>query len=231
MGETDQHQTAARVGGGHTRTWNALDGPASRYVMPSFTERTSFGVKELNPYSRLFEDRIIFLGVQIDDASANDVMAQLITLEALDPDRDISVYINSPGGSLTALLAVYDTLRYVRPQIETTCIGQAGSAAAVLLAAGTPGKRAALTNSRILLHQPSLDAGYGQFSDLEIQAGEILRNRRLLETIIATHTGMPEEQVRRDIDRDMILTPDQAKEYGLIDEILTARKKEPAPSR
>ncbi len=156
----------------------------SRYVLPSFVERTSYGVKEMNPYNKLFEDRIIFLGVQIDDASANDVMAQLLTLESLDPDRDISIYINSPGGSFTAMTAIYDTMQFVRPEIQTVCLGQAASAAAVLLAGGTPGKRFALPNARVLIHQPSTEGG-GQGSDIEIQAREILRMRNLLEDIVA----------------------------------------------
>ena len=149
----------------------------SRYVLPSFVERTSYGVKEMNPYNKLFEERIIFLGVQIDDASANDVMAQLITLESIDPTRDILIYINSPGGSMTSMMAIYDTMQYIQPEIHTYCLGQAASAAAVLLAAGTKGKRFALPNSRILIHQPAVESGYGQSSDLEIQAREILRMR------------------------------------------------------
>src|SRR5690349_15575275 len=148
----------------------------NRYVLPSFVERTSYGVKESNPYNKMFEDRIIFLGVQVDDASANDVMAQLLTLESTDPDRDITMYINSPGGSFTAMTAIYDTMQYVRPDIITVCLGQAASAAAVLLAAGTPGKRMALSNSRIIIHQPSGGTeGAMQVSDLEITANEIQR--------------------------------------------------------
>src|SRR3954462_1397051 len=154
----------------------------NRYVLPSFVERTSYGMKESNPYNKLFEDRIIFLGVQVDDASANDVMAQLLTLEGTDPDRDIIMYINSPGGSFTAMTAIYDTMQYVRPDIQTVCLGQAASAAAVLLSAGTPGKRMALPNSRIIIHQPALAGGdYGQASDIEIQANEVLRMRTWLE--------------------------------------------------
>ena len=137
-------------------------GPSARYVLPSFVERTNYGVKESNPYNKLFEERIIFLGVQIDDASANDVMAQLLTLESSDPDRDITMYINSPGGSFTAMTAIYDTMQYVRPDISTVCLGQAASAAAVLLAGGTPGKRLALPHSRVLIHQPATEGGYGQ---------------------------------------------------------------------
>jgi ATP-dependent Clp protease, protease subunit len=195
-----------------------------RYIIPSFVERTTYGVKEMNPYNKLFEERIIFLGVQIDDASANDVMAQLITLESIDPDRDITIYINSPGGSFTSMTAIYDTMQYVRPEISTVCLGQAASAAAVLLSAGTPGKRMALPNSRILIHQPATEGGYGQSSDLEIQAREILRIRGALERILAQHTGKDEDQVRKDIERDKIFTAEEAKEYGLVDEVLSSRK-------
>jgi len=197
----------------------------NRYIIPSFIERTSYGIKESNPYNKMFEERIIFLGVQIDDASANDVMAQLLALESSDPDRDITIYINSPGGSFTALTAIYDTMLYVRPDIVTVCMGQAASAAAVLLAAGTPGKRMALPNSRVIIHQPATEGGYGQSSDIEIQAREILRMRTLLEEMIARHTGQPIEKVRKDIDRDKILTAQEAKEYGLVDQVLTTRKK------
>ena len=161
--------------------------PQARYILPSFIEHTSFGVKESNPYNKLFEERIIFLGVQVDDASANDIMAQLLVLESLDPDRDITMYINSPGGSFTSLMAIYDTMQYVRADIQTVCLGQAASAAAVLLAAGSPGKRLALPNARVLIHQPSLGGVIqGQFSDLEIQAAEIERMRTLMETTLAT---------------------------------------------
>ncbi|MEO3807938.1 ATP-dependent Clp protease proteolytic subunit [Sphaerisporangium sp. B11E5] len=196
-----------------------------RYVMPTFTERTSYGVKEMNPYNKLFEDRIIFLGVQIDDTSANDVMAQLLTLESLDPDRDISIYINSPGGSFTAMAAIYDTMQFVRPDIQTVCIGQAASAAAVLLAAGTRGKRAALARSRVLLHQPSMDGSFGSSSDLEIQAREIVRLRTMLEEMVARHSDRPVETVRADIERDKIFTAEQARAYGLIDDIFVSRKR------
>jgi ATP-dependent Clp protease protease subunit len=203
-----------------------LRAPAqARYVLPSFVERTSYGIKEMNPYNKLFEERIIFLGVQIDDASANDVMAQLITLESIDPDRDILMYINSPGGSMTSMMAIYDTMQYIQPEIQTFCLGQAASAAAVLLAAGTKGKRMALPNSRILIHQPAVESGYGQSSDLEIQAREILRMRQAMEQILATHTGQAEEQVRRDTERDKFFTAHEAKEYGLVDEVLTMLKR------
>src|SRR5580704_5569741 len=197
----------------------------SRYVLPSFVERTSYGIKEMNPYNKLFEERIIFLGVQIDDASANDVMAQLITLELIDPDRDILVYINSPGGSMTSMMAIYDTMQYIQRDIQTFCLGQAASAAAVLLAAGTKGKRMALPNSRILIHQPAVESGYGQSSDLEIQAREILRMRQAMERVIAQHTGKDEEQVRKDVERDKFFTAEEAKEYGLVDEVLTTLKR------
>ncbi|KLL11517.1 ATP-dependent Clp protease proteolytic subunit [Protofrankia coriariae] len=197
--------------------------PVSRYVLPRVIERTSRGEIALDPYEKLLRERIIFLGVQIDDTSANDVMAQLLFLESEDPDRDISIYINSPGGSFTALTAIYDTMQFVRPDIQTICMGQAASAASVLLAAGTPGKRFGLENSRILLHQPS-GQGEGQSSDLEIQAREILRMRALLERIYAQHTGRSEEEIRRDIERDKILSAAEAKEYGLIDEVISTRK-------
>jgi ATP-dependent Clp protease protease subunit len=197
----------------------------NRYVLPSFVERTSYGIKESNPYNKLFEDRIIFLGVQVDDASANDVMAQLLTLEGTDPDRDIIMYINSPGGSFTAMTAIYDTMQYVRPDIQTVCLGQAASAAAVLLAAGTPGKRMALPNSRIIIHQPATEGGYGQGSDIEIQAREILRMRTQLEEMLSRHCNQPVEKVRKDIDRDKIMTAEESREYGLVDTILTSRKK------
>jgi ATP-dependent Clp protease protease subunit len=193
-------------------------------VLPSFVERTSYGVKESNPYNKLFEERIIFLGVQVDDASANDVMAQLLCLESDDPDRDILLYINSPGGSFTSLMAIYDTMQFVRPDIQTYCLGQAASAAAVLLAAGTPGKRHALPNARILIHQPSTEGVYGQVSDLEIQSNEIQRVRRLMESTLAHHTGRSPEQVRLDVERDKILTAEAAKEYGIVDSVLPYRK-------
>ncbi|MDH2429914.1 ATP-dependent Clp protease proteolytic subunit [Sphaerisporangium sp. TRM90804] len=198
-----------------------------RYILPSFTERTSYGSKEMNPYNKLFEERIIFLGTQIDDTSANDVMAQLLTLESLDPDRDISIYINSPGGSFTAMTAIYDTMQFVRPDIQTVVIGQAASAAAVLLAAGTPGKRGALARARVLLHQPSMEGVYGPSSDMEIQAREILRTRELLERLVARHSLRAPATVRTDIERDKILTAEEAKDYGLVDDIFVSRKRIP----
>jgi ATP-dependent Clp protease protease subunit len=197
----------------------------SRYVLPSFVERTNYGIKESNPYNKLFEERIIFLGAPIDDVVANDVMAQLIVLESTDPDRDIQIYINSPGGSFTALTAIYDTMQYIRPEIQTYCMGQAASAAAVLLAAGTKGKRYALPQSRILIHQPSGGTeGPMQISDLDIQAREIQRMRLLMEEILARHTGQPLEQIRQDVERDKIFTAEQAKEYGIVDDVISTRK-------
>ncbi|KAA8719502.1 ATP-dependent Clp protease proteolytic subunit [Corynebacterium spheniscorum] len=198
--------------------------PTNRYVLPSFIEHSSYGTKETNPYAKLFEERIIFLGTQVDDTSANDVMAQLLVLEGLDPDRDITMYINSPGGSFTSLMAIYDTMQYVRPDVQTVCLGQAASAAAVLLAAGAPGKRAALPNARVLIHQPATQGTQGQVSDLEIQAAEIERMRRLMEETLARHTGRSAEQVRKDTDRDKILTAEEAVEYGIIDQVFDYRK-------
>ncbi|GAA2592523.1 ATP-dependent Clp protease proteolytic subunit [Actinomadura fulvescens] len=195
-----------------------------RYVLPSFVERTSYGIKEMNPYNKLFEDRIVFLGTPVDDTAANDITAQLLALEGIDPDRPISLYINSPGGSLTSMLAVHDTMQYIRPEIETTCVGQASSAAAILLAAGTPGRRAALANSRILLQQPATDVQRGQSSDLEIQAREIIRMRERMEEILAEATGRDLAEVAADIDRDRFFTAAEAREYGLIDEVLSSRK-------
>jgi ATP-dependent Clp protease protease subunit len=203
----------------------AGDGPQGRYILPQFEERTAYGLKRMDPYTKLFEDRIIFLGVQVDDASADDVMAQLIVLESQDPDRDIIMYINSPGGSFTALTAIYDTMQYVKPDVSTVCLGQAASAAAVLLAAGTKGKRLALPNARVLIHQPAMAGGdYGQASDIEIQANEVLRMRNWLEETLALHSSRSLEQVKTDIERDKILTAAQAVEYGLVDQVLESRK-------
>ena len=198
----------------------------SRYVLPTIEERTSYGYKRLDPYTKLFEERIIFLGQAIDDTVANDVMAQLLTLESMDPDRDIMVYINSPGGSFTALTAIYDTMQFVRPDVMTICLGQAASAAAVLLAGGTKGKRFALEHSRILIHQPYSEGG-GQGSDIEIQAREVLRMRGLLETMLAKHSNRTVEQIAADIERDKILTAAEAVEYGLIDKVMASRKAKP----
>ena len=195
----------------------------NRYVLPTIEERTSYGYKRLDPYTKLFEERIIFLGQAIDDTVANDVMAQLLTLESMDPDRDIMMYINSPGGSFTALTAIYDTMQFVRPDVMTICLGQAASAAAVLLAGGTAGKRYALEHSRILIHQPYSEGG-GQGSDIEIQAKEVLRMRELLEIMLSKHSKKSKEDIAKDIERDKILTSAEAVEYGLIDQILASRK-------
>ncbi|PPI23644.1 ATP-dependent Clp protease proteolytic subunit [Rathayibacter sp. AY1B1] len=202
--------------------------PSSRYILPTFEERTAYGYKRQDPYAKLFEDRIIFLGVQVDDASADDIMAQLLVLESQDPDRDIVMYINSPGGSFTAMTAIYDTMQYIRPHIQTVVLGQAASAAAVLTAAGTPGKRLALPNARILIHQPAVQQGGGQASDIEIQAAEIMRMREWLEETLSHHSNRSVEQVKKDIDRDKILGASDALEYGLIDQVLTSRKSLPA---
>ncbi|WP_101574745.1 MULTISPECIES: ATP-dependent Clp protease proteolytic subunit [unclassified Brevibacterium] len=199
--------------------------PQSRYVMPQFEERTPYGFKRQDPYTKLFDDRVIFLGVQVDDTSADDVMAQLLVLESQDPDRDITLYINSPGGSFTAMTAIYDTMQYIKPEIQTVCLGQAASAAAVLLAAGTPGKRLALPNARVLIHQPAMEgSGQGQASDIEIQAAEVFRMRQWLETTLSSHSNKSPEQVSNDIERDLFLTAEQAKDYGLVDQVLTSRK-------
>ena len=206
-----------------------LQMPSSRYVLPSFEERTAYGYKRQDPYNKLFEDRVIFLGVQVDDASADDIMAQLLVLESQDPDRDIVMYINSPGGSFTAMTAIYDTMQYIRPQIQTVVLGQAASAAAVIAAAGTPGKRLALPNARILIHQPAVgEAGRGQASDIEIQAKEILRLRTWLEETLVKHSKHDLVRINRDLERDTILSADEAFEYGLIDQVLTSRKNLPA---
>ena len=217
-------------------TFNPLGGPQglpqmpnSRYILPQFEERTAYGFKRLDPYTKLFEDRIIFLGVQVDDASADDIMAQLIVLESQDPERDIIMYINSPGGSFTALTAIYDTMQYIKPEIQTVCLGQAASAAAVLLAAGTKGKRLALPNARVLIHQPAMAGGdYGQASDIEIQANEVQRMREWLEGTLALHSNRSAEQIKTDIERDKILTAEQAVEYGLVDQVLGSRKVSPS---
>jgi len=204
----------------------AFTSPRMDYYIPQWEERTSYGVRRVDPYTKLFEDRIIFLGTPITDDIANAVMAQLLCLQSMDAERQIDIYINSPGGSFTALTAIYDTMRYIKPDIQTTCLGQAASAAAVLLAAGTKGKRLALPNSRILIHQPAIsgEGTYGQSSDLEIQAKEILRIRALMEHMIAENTGQPVERVSRDVERDKYLTAQEAIDYGLVDEILPSLK-------
>ncbi|TQJ47486.1 ATP-dependent Clp protease proteolytic subunit [Streptomyces sp. NBC_00080] len=202
-----------------------MNRPSARHVLPEFTERTSFGHRTMDPYSKLLEERIVFLGTRIDDVSANDVMAQFMYLEHKDPDRDIALYINSPGGSFSAMTALYDTIRYVTCDVETTCLGQAGSSAAVLLAAGTPGKRYALPGARMTIRQPSLpEPVQGQASDLAIQAEELARTRASLEEMLVRHTGRTPEQVTADIERDRFLTAQEAVEYGLVDGIIPSRK-------
>lgn len=202
------------------------------YYIPQWEERTSYGYRRIDPYAKLFEERIIFLGTPISDDVANAVMAQLLCLQQMDPERDVQIYINSPGGSFTAMSAIYDTMRYMKPDVQTVCLGQAASAAAVILAAGTKGKRMALPNSRILIHQPATEqASYGQSSDIEIQANEILRMRALLERMISENSGKSTEEVSQDIERDKVLTAEQAVEYGLIDTILdTLKSPVPAPA-
>jgi ATP-dependent Clp protease protease subunit len=195
-------------------------------LVPVVIEQTSRGERSFDLYSRLLSGRIVFLGTQVDDASANLIMAQLIHLESEDPDKDINLYINSPGGSVTALLGIYDTMQYVRPQVSTTCLGWAASAAAVILAAGATGKRFALPHSTILLHQPHGGA-QGQSADIDIQAREILRQRDLVNRLLARHTGQPVERIARDTDRDFILDAEQARAYGLVDEVLSAREVVP----
>jgi ATP-dependent Clp protease, protease subunit len=197
--------------------------PVRNYLVPVVVEQTSRGERSFDIYSRLLKDRIVFLGTAIDDAVGNLIMAQLLHLESEDPDKDINLYINSPGGDVSALLAIYDTMQYIKPDVSTLVMGLAASAAAVLLLAGAPGKRYALPNSRILLHQPHGGA-QGQAIDIEIQAREIMRLRELLETIIAKHTGQPFEKVSKDTDRDFILTAEDAKNYGAIDDIISGRR-------
>ena len=194
------------------------------YYVPNVTEQTSRGERVYDLYSRLLKENIIFLGTPIDDTIANLICAQLIHLESENPDKDINIYINSPGGDITALFAIYDTMQFIKNDIATICLGQAASAAAVLLAAGTKGKRLALPHARILLHQPYGQVGYGQVTDLEIAAREILRMRDLLEIILANHTGQSIERVHADTDRDFVMEAKEAQEYGVIDEVITTRQ-------
>jgi ATP-dependent Clp protease, protease subunit len=203
-------------------TGTSLPSPLN-YLVPTVIEQTNRGERAFDIYSRLLQQRIIFLGTPVNDEIANVVMAQLLHLESEDPDKDIALYINSPGGSITALFAIYDTMEFIKPDISTICMGQAASAAAVLLAAGTPGKRLALPNSRVLLHQPSGGAE-GQSVDIEIQAKEILRMRDLLNEILALKTGQTVERISTDTDRDFILTAEGAKDYGIVDEIIASRR-------
>ena len=196
--------------------------PVQDYLVPVVVEQTSRGERSFDIYSRLLKDRIVFLGTPIDDAVGNLIMAQLLHLESEDPDKDINLYINSPGGDVSALLAIYDTMQYIKPDVSTIVMGLAASAAAVLALAGSKGKRFALPNARILLHQPHGGA-QGQAVDIEIQAREMIRLRKLLDSLIAKHTGQPLEKVEKDTDRDFILTADEALEYGILDEIITRR--------
>ncbi len=202
--------------------------PIVNYLVPTVIEQTNRGERAFDIYSRLLKDRIIFLGTPIDDAVANLIMAQLLHLESEDADKDISMYINSPGGEITGLFAIYDTMQFIKPDIATYCMGQAASAAAVLLAAGTRGKRHALPHARILIHQPYGGAA-GQAADIEIQAKEIIRMRELLERILAHHTGQPIEKISKDTDRDFIMSADEAKDYGIIDEVIVTRELAAVP--
>ncbi|MEV6787633.1 ATP-dependent Clp protease proteolytic subunit [Streptomyces sp. NPDC051098] len=199
--------------------------PVARHVLPQFTERTSSGTRTLDPYSKLLEERIVFLGTEVDDTAANDVIAQLLHLEYAAPDRDISLYINSPGGSLSAMAAIYDTMQVVTCDVETTCLGQAASTAALLLAAGAPGKRMALPGARIVVQQPAIEEPLrGQPSDLDIAAQELLRLRAQLAAMLVTHTGQAAERIAADLERVKVFDAEAAKEYGLLDHVIRNRK-------
>jgi ATP-dependent Clp protease protease subunit len=193
------------------------------YLVPTVVEQTNRGERGYDLYSKLLKENIIFIGTPIDDTVANLICAQLLHLESESPDKDINLYINSPGGDITALFAIYDTMSFIKPDISTICFGQAASAAAVLLAAGTPGKRLALPHARILIHQPYA-ASQGQATDIELAAKEILRLRTLLEEIIASHTGQSVEKIHQDTDRDFVMSASEAQAYGIIDEVITARE-------
>lgn len=197
--------------------------PIRNYLVPTVIEQTNRGERAFDIYSRLLKERIIFLGTPIDDAVSNLLIAQLLHLESDDPDKDISIYINSPGGEITGLFAIYDTMQYIKPDVQTICVGQAASAAAVLLAAGTSGKRFALPHARVLIHQPHGGAS-GQAVDIEIQAKEIIRMRELLDNLLAHHTGQSVEKVGHDTDRDFIMSAPEAKDYGIVDEVITNRE-------
>ena len=199
--------------------------PIRNYLVPTVIEQTNRGERGYDLYSKLLKENIIFVGTPIDDTVANLICAQLLHLESENPDKDINLYINSPGGDITALLAIYDTLQFIKPDITTICFGQAASAAAVLLAAGTKGKRLALPHARILLHQPYARA-YGQGTDIELAANEVLRMRDILERILAEHTGQEIERIHRDTDRDFVMSAEEALAYGLIDEVITRREAE-----
>jgi ATP-dependent Clp protease protease subunit len=193
------------------------------YLVPTVVEQTNRGERAFDLYSRLLKESIIFLGTPVDDTIGNLVCAQLLHLESENPDKDINLYINSPGGDINAMFAIYDTMMYIRPEVSTICFGQAASAAAVLLAAGTKGKRMALPHSRIIIHQPYGQSGYAQAADIEIVASEILRIKTQLEQVLASHTGQPEERIAKDTERDFVMTADQAKDYGIIDDVIQSR--------
>ncbi|BBC97404.1 ATP-dependent Clp protease proteolytic subunit [Streptomyces griseofuscus] len=202
--------------------------PSARYVLPEFTERTNFGERRLDPYSKLFENRVVFLGTPLDEAAASDVITQFMHLEHLDPDRDITLYLNCPGGSFHAMTAIYDTMQYVTCEVQTYCLGQAASVGAVLLAAGTPGKRFTLPGARVVLSQPELpEPAQGQPSDLLIQADELVRLRTLMEEMLVRHTGRTEEQVHQDLERDLMLDAPGALSYGLVDGVVPSRRDLP----
>ncbi|MET7287318.1 ATP-dependent Clp protease proteolytic subunit [Streptomyces sp. NPDC005573] len=198
--------------------------PSARHVLPEFSERGSMGQRTLDPYGKLFENRVVFLGTALDDTAATDVIAQFMQLEHASPDRDITLYVNCPGGSFHAMTAVYDTMRYVTCDVQTYCLGQAVSVAAVVLAAGTPGKRFALPGARVVLEQPALiEPAHGQPSDLLIQADEMTRTRSLMEQLLATHTGRTSEQLHKDLERELVLDARGAREFGLVDGIVSTR--------
>ncbi|MFP1628460.1 ATP-dependent Clp protease proteolytic subunit [Streptomyces sp. 5K101] len=205
---------------------------AARYVLPEFTERTSSGTRTLDPYAQLLDERIVFLGTAVDDTAANDVIAQLLHLEYAAPDQDICLYINSPGGPLGAMTAIYDTLQVITCDIATTCLGQAASTAAVLLAAGTPGKRSALPGARVVVQQPAMEEPLrGQPSDLEIHAAELLRLREQLAAMLVRHTGQDAARIAADLERDRIFDAEAARTYGLVDHVVGSRKGSPAGAR
>ena len=200
------------------------DSKVLNYLVPTVVEQTNRGERAFDLYSRLLKEHIIFLGTPIDDTIANLVCAQLLHLESENPDKDINIYVNSPGGDINAMFAIYDTMSFIRPSVSTICFGQAASAAAVLLAAGAPGKRLALPHSRVIIHQPYGGSNYAQVSDIEIVANEILRIREALDEVLASHTGQPVERIHKDTERDFVMTAEQAKDYGIIDEVITARE-------
>jgi ATP-dependent Clp protease protease subunit len=207
-----------------------MNRPSARYVLPELTERTSFGTRTLDPYSKLMAERIVFLGTAVDDTAANDVIAQFLHLEYEAPDQDICLYVNSPGGSLSAMSAIYDTMQVVMCDVQTTCLGQAASTAVTLLAAGTPGKRMALPGARIVMQQPAYEEPLrGQPSDLEIHAAELLRLREQLASMLVRHTGNDPDRIAADLERDKIFDATAAKEYGLIDHVVTSRKLSAVP--